>query len=153
MEAGHEGKIEGYRALVEALRDQVRYCKEYLDTRREVLKEHRRLPAGLIERLPELEASVESPASSQSREEPAQEHAETTLTPSLQRAVKLLGTALSASPGGEGCWVGEVPTSPIPGCSVARPLQSPAYLFGEANIHNFVSPDEICCANVGKVKG
>ena len=28
------------RALVEALRDRVSYCKEDLDTRREVLKEH-----------------------------------------------------------------------------------------------------------------
>jgi len=28
------------RALVEALRDQVTYCKEHLGTRSEVLKEH-----------------------------------------------------------------------------------------------------------------
>jgi hypothetical protein len=40
MKAGHEGEIEGDRALVEALRDQVTYCKEHLDTRSEVLKEH-----------------------------------------------------------------------------------------------------------------
>jgi hypothetical protein len=43
-EAGQEGKTEGRaRALVEALRDQVRYCKEQLDTRGEVLEEHRRI--------------------------------------------------------------------------------------------------------------
>ena len=40
MEVGHEGKTEGDRALVKALRDQVRYRKDRLDTRREVLKEH-----------------------------------------------------------------------------------------------------------------
>jgi hypothetical protein len=39
-EVGHEGKIKGDKALVEALRDQVRYCKEHLDTRREVLEGH-----------------------------------------------------------------------------------------------------------------
>jgi len=65
MEAGQEGKIEGGgRALVEALRDQVRYRKEYPGTSREVLEEHRRLVAGLIEKVPELEAWVETPASS-----------------------------------------------------------------------------------------
>ena len=40
MEVGDEGKTEGDRALVKALRDQVRYRKDRLDTRREVLKEH-----------------------------------------------------------------------------------------------------------------
>jgi hypothetical protein len=55
----------------------VRYRKEHLDARREVLEEHRRLLGGLIEGVPESETSVESPASSRSREEPAQEHAQT----------------------------------------------------------------------------
>ena len=65
------------RALLEALRGQVTYCKEHPDIRGEVLKEHRCLLAGLIERVPELEASVEPTATSQSREEAAQEDAET----------------------------------------------------------------------------
>ena len=64
MEAGQEGKIEGGRAPVEASRDQGRYRNEHLDTPREVLEEHRRLVAGLIEKVPELEAWVETPASS-----------------------------------------------------------------------------------------
>ena len=51
----------------------MRYCKEHLDIRGEVLKEHRCLLAGLIERVSELEASVEPTAPSQSREEPGQE--------------------------------------------------------------------------------
>jgi hypothetical protein len=33
-------RSRGDKALVEALRDQVTYCKEHLDTRSEVLKEH-----------------------------------------------------------------------------------------------------------------
>jgi hypothetical protein len=49
------------RALVEDLRDQVTYCKEHLDTRSEALEERRRLLAGLIERVPRLDASVEPP--------------------------------------------------------------------------------------------
>ena len=60
--------------MVETLRDQVRYCNEPLDTPREVLGEHRRFVAGLIDRVLGLEASVEPPASFQIREEPAQEH-------------------------------------------------------------------------------
>ena len=40
METGHESKIEGNRAPVEALRYQVRNCKSHLDARREVLEEH-----------------------------------------------------------------------------------------------------------------
>ena len=60
--------------LVEALRDQVIYLKEQLDIRTEELSEHRRLLAGLIEGVTELEAPDEPPAApSQSGEEAAQE--------------------------------------------------------------------------------
>ena len=67
MEAGQEGKIEGGRAPVEASRDQGRCRNEHLDTSREVLEEHRRLLASLIEMAPELETSVEPTSSSQRR--------------------------------------------------------------------------------------
>jgi len=66
-EAGQEGKVEAGRVPVEALRDQGRYRNEHLDTPREVLEEHRRLLASLIEMAPELEASAEPTASSQRR--------------------------------------------------------------------------------------
>jgi hypothetical protein len=81
-EAGQEGKIEGRaRALVETLRDQVRYCKEHLDARGEVLEEHRRLLVVSSRAYPR-EVSVEPPASSQSRpEEAVQEYAETAPSP------------------------------------------------------------------------
>jgi hypothetical protein len=46
-------------ALVEVLTEQVAYLKAQLDIRTEELREHRRLLAGLIERVPELEAPKE----------------------------------------------------------------------------------------------
>jgi hypothetical protein len=67
--AGREAQVEEDGALVEALRDQVTYLKEQLDIRTEELKEHRRLLAGLIERVPELEAPAGEPASPQTRED------------------------------------------------------------------------------------
>jgi len=62
-------------ALVEVLTEQVAYLKAQLDIRTEELREHRRLLAGLIERVPELEAPAETPTSSQPSEEPAQDAA------------------------------------------------------------------------------
>ncbi|MDP9487581.1 MAG: hypothetical protein M3Q49_17650 [Actinomycetota bacterium] len=47
--------------LVEELRDRVRYLERQLDVRTEELREHRRLLAGLIERVPELEAARKDP--------------------------------------------------------------------------------------------
>jgi len=70
-EAGREAQVEEDGALVEALRDQVTYLKEQLDIRTEELREHRRLLAGLIERVPELEAPAGEPASSQTHEDAA----------------------------------------------------------------------------------
>ncbi len=80
--------------LVEALRDQVIYLKEQLDIRTEELSEHRRLLAGLIERVTELEAPDEPLAApSQSGEEAAQEPEEAApnLVPGL--TVRRLRTA------------------------------------------------------------
>ncbi len=57
-EAQGEGPDNG-GALVEVLTEQVAYLKAQLDTRTEELREHRRLLAGLIERVPELEAPRE----------------------------------------------------------------------------------------------
>jgi hypothetical protein len=74
-EAGGEAQVDS-GALVESLQDQVMYLKEQLDIRTEELREHRRLLAGLIERVPELEAPADTPAFTQSREEAAQEPAE-----------------------------------------------------------------------------
>jgi hypothetical protein len=62
-------------ALVEVLTEQVAYLKAQLDIRTEELREHRRLLAGLIGRVPELEAPAETPTSFQPSEEPAQDAA------------------------------------------------------------------------------
>jgi hypothetical protein len=81
-----DGRTEGGReaqgetsadggALVEALTEQVSYLKAQLDIRTEELREHRRLLAGLIERVPELEAPAETSVPSQSSEESAQDAA------------------------------------------------------------------------------
>jgi hypothetical protein len=68
-EGGREAQVEGDGALVEALRDQVTYLREQLDIRTEELREHRRLLAGLIERVPELEASREASGAPETVEE------------------------------------------------------------------------------------
>jgi len=69
----------------------VTHLKEELDIRTEELREHRRLLARLIERVPELEAA-------ESREEGAQAPAESTPPSALRqvRAPRALRTALSA---------------------------------------------------------
>ena len=79
-EAGREAQVDS-EVLVESLRDQVTYLKEQLDIRTEELREHRRLLAGLIERVPELEAPADTSASPQGHEDAAEEPAEATPTP------------------------------------------------------------------------
>jgi hypothetical protein len=69
-EAGRENQGEGDEALVEVLQDQVAYLREQLDIRTEELREHRRLLAGLIERVPELEAPKEPGGVSKPSEHP-----------------------------------------------------------------------------------
>ena len=73
-EAQGEASADGV-ALVEALTEQVSYLKAQLDIRTEELREHRRLLAGLIERVPELEAPAETLARPQANEDPAQDAA------------------------------------------------------------------------------
>jgi hypothetical protein len=45
--------------LVDELRDRVRRLEQYLDTRTEELREHRRIIAALTSRIPEIEAPQE----------------------------------------------------------------------------------------------
>lgn len=69
-------EVEGSE-LVEELHRQNEYLREQLDIRTEELREHRRLLAGLMERMPELEAPREQPASSlEEASEPVQEEPE-----------------------------------------------------------------------------
>src|SRR5215217_7628817 len=71
-EAGREGQVDS-EALVEVLRDQVDYLKEQLDAERRANDENRRLLAGLIERVPALEAPADAPAPAEARGEAAEE--------------------------------------------------------------------------------
>ncbi len=77
-EAGRESQVNGGTnggALVEVLTDQVAYLRSQLDAEREAHKEARRIIAGLVQRVPALEAGAEPSAAPQPREEPVQEAA------------------------------------------------------------------------------
>src|SRR5215211_9410448 len=80
---GREAKGEGDAALVEVLRDQVAHLKEQLDAERRANDENRRLLAGLIERVPALEAPTDTSAPTQRHEVGTQEPAEAAPTPAL----------------------------------------------------------------------
>src|SRR5215208_6423681 len=81
-EAGREGQVDS-EALVEVLRDQVDYLRAQLDAERRANDENRRLLAGLIERVPALEAPTDTSAPTQRREDGTQEPAEAAPTPAL----------------------------------------------------------------------
>ena len=66
-QGGREAQGEGDAALVESLRDQVEYLRAQLDAERRANDENRRLLAGLIARVPALEAT-DAPAPSQASE-------------------------------------------------------------------------------------
>ncbi len=102
-EGGREAQGEAFAdggALVEVLTEQVAYLKAQLDIRTEELREHRRLLAGLIERVPELEAPADVPAPSQPNEEPAQDAANGTPGPAPHTA----GTGAQNGPGRVSWW-------------------------------------------------
>jgi len=78
--AGREGQVDS-EALVEVLRDQVDYLRAQLDAERRANDENRRLLAGLIERVPALEAPTDTTAPTQRHEDGTQEPAEAAPTP------------------------------------------------------------------------
>ncbi len=84
-EGGREAQGEGDAALVESLQDQVTYLRSQLDAERKANDENRRLLAGLIERMPALEAGTE-PSPSQASEAGAQEPAEAAPMPAPAQA-------------------------------------------------------------------
>ena len=53
------GQPTDQATLVEVLRDQVAYLREQLDQEREANRENRRIIAGLVQKVPELEAAPE----------------------------------------------------------------------------------------------
>jgi hypothetical protein len=71
--------------LAESLQEQVTYLRSQLDAERRANDENRRLLAGLIERMPALEAGAE-PSSSQTGEDGAQEPEKVAPTPAPAQA-------------------------------------------------------------------
>jgi hypothetical protein len=61
-EAGQDNRDEDRGALVEMLTDQVAYLRSQLDQERQAHAEARRIIGGLVQRVPELEASNSSEA-------------------------------------------------------------------------------------------
>lgn len=59
LDGGADEGTDASSALVDELRDRVRYLEGQLDIRAEELREHRRIIAGLVQRVPELEAPQE----------------------------------------------------------------------------------------------
>ncbi len=63
--------------MVEELRDRVRFMERQLEAERDAHREARRIIAGLVQRIPELEAPREETAPSQQSEDAAHAPAET----------------------------------------------------------------------------
>jgi len=80
LDGGADGGTDASSALVDELRDRVRYLEGQLDIRAEELREHRRIIAGLVQRVPELEAPQEPRESStEATEQPGREEPQTPL--------------------------------------------------------------------------
>ena len=71
-EVRHEGEPEASRELVEVLQAQVEDLQSRLDRETEANRENRRIIAGLIERVPELEPASQEPRESDLRHEEAE---------------------------------------------------------------------------------
>lgn len=71
----HPESQVGHDPLVEELRDRVRFMERQLEAERDAHREARRIIAGLVQRIPELEAPAQ-PEASQRSETAAQEPAE-----------------------------------------------------------------------------
>src|SRR5215210_5938390 len=76
-DGGYDERVgRGYGELLEEVRDRVRSLEKQLDEEKEANRENRRIIAGLVQRVPELEPARESPESPEtSSEEPYSTHA------------------------------------------------------------------------------
>ena len=66
---GAETAVEG--AIVEVLQDQITFLRNQLDQEREANRENRRIIAGLVQRVPELEGTIEQREASETVSEDA----------------------------------------------------------------------------------
>src|SRR5215217_7838087 len=73
-DAGYDGRVgRGYDKLLEEVRDRVRFLEKQLDEEREANRENRRIIAGLVQRVPELEPAREAPPEARESPETASE--------------------------------------------------------------------------------
>lgn len=77
QDTSHPESQVDHDPLVEELRDRVRFMEHQLEAERDAHREARRIIAGLVQRIPELEAPRKGPAPSQGSETTAQVSAET----------------------------------------------------------------------------
>ena len=86
-DGGYDERVgRGYDELSEEVRDRVRSLEKQLDEEKEANRENRRIIAGLVQRVPELEPVRESPESPEgAAEEPYSTHAPPEQQESSQR--------------------------------------------------------------------
>jgi len=81
-DGGYDERVgRGYAELLEEVRDRVRYLEKQLDEEREANRENRRIIAGLVQRVPELEPAREAPPEPPESPETASEEPYSTHAP------------------------------------------------------------------------
>jgi len=85
-DGGYDERVgHGYDELLVEVRDRVRYLEKQLDEEREANRENRRIIAGLVQRVPELEAArEEAPEERESTQTPSEEPHSTHAPPEQQ---------------------------------------------------------------------
>ena len=81
-DGGYDERVgRGYDELLEEVRDRMRFLEKQLDEEREANRENRRIIAGLVQRVPELEPAREAPPESRESPETATEEPYSTHAP------------------------------------------------------------------------
>ena len=81
-DGGYDERVgRGYDELLEEVRDRMRFLEKQLDEEREANRENRRIIAGLVQRVPELEPAREAPPESRESPETASEEPHSTHAP------------------------------------------------------------------------
>jgi hypothetical protein len=83
-DGGYDERVgRGYDELLDEVRDRVRYLEKQLDEEREANRENRRIIAGLVQRVPELEAAREEAPEARESAQTASEEPHSTHAPPM----------------------------------------------------------------------
>jgi len=83
-DGGYDKRVgRGYDELLAEVRDRVRFLEKQLDEEREANRENRRIIAGLVQRVPELETAREAPPERPESPETASEELYSTHAPPM----------------------------------------------------------------------